>query len=201
MKIANLILMAGAAFTIASCGSNAATEGNEENQVEMKTLKVDTETSSLGWKGSKSPEYFHTGEVKFTEGSVEMVDGNLASGTFTIDMTSISVKDETLPDDKKAYLAGHLMSPDFFNAEAHNKVTVTAGALENGKLPITINVMGQEIKDVVPVKLTSDENGATLTGNFTVDFAAAKVPGFAAQEKPEDTIQSKIDFTLNVVLK
>lgn len=202
MKIANLIMMAGVAISVASCGNESANADDASNvDVVMQTLKVDTEASSLGWKGSKSPEYFHTGEVKFTQGSVELVDGNMASGSFTIDMMSVSVNDEQLPDEKKAYLAGHLMSPDFFNAEAHKTVKVTAGALENGQLPITISVMGQEIKDVVPVKLVSSEEGATLTGNFTVDFAAANVPGFAAQEKPEETIQSKIDFTLNVVLK
>lgn len=194
-------MMAAAALTIASCGNGGTTESNEEAQVEMKTLKVDTEASSLAWKGSKSPEYFHTGIVKFTEGSVEMVEGNLASGTFTIDMASIAVKDEQLPDDKKAYLASHLMSADFFNTEANNQVTVTAGTLDGGNLPITISIMGQKIEQVVPVKLTSDANGANLKGNFTVDFAALNIPGFAAQEKPEDTIQSKIEFTLDVVLK
>ena len=62
---------------------------------------------------NRKKAYFHTGKVMITEGSAEFIDGSLAEGTFVVDMSSIMVVDENLPEDKSAMLAGHLASPGF----------------------------------------------------------------------------------------
>jgi len=71
MKALHLFLAAGTALAMTACGG-ADSEKLENVEVEMATLNVNTENSTLAWKGSKSPEYFHTGSVKFSEGQVPM---------------------------------------------------------------------------------------------------------------------------------
>lgn len=198
MKITNLILMAGAALTMVSCGADATTD---EPTTEMKTMTVDSQNSRLGWKGSKSPEYFHTGSVSITEGSAEFVDGNMASGTFTVDLTTMKAEDEMLPEDKKAMLVGHLSSPDFFNVAENSKVTVKTGALENGMLPTTISFMGQDIKQTIPVKMTMMDKGAMIEGSFDVDFSALMIPGFQPKEGETEHVLPVISFDLKLALK
>ncbi|MBU2020602.1 MAG: YceI family protein [Bacteroidetes bacterium] len=199
MKISNLLLMAGAVITLASCGNSS--EDTKDTSIEISKMTVDTENSKLNWKGMKSAEDFHTGQVTFKAGSVEIIDGNMASGEFTIDMSSIKVTDAELPDDKKQMLAGHLAAPDFFNTEEGKNVKVKAGALENGMLPITIVILGQEIQETVPVQLTVNGNEGSLKGSFEVNFSSLNRPGFQPKEGQTDFVQPIISFELDVQLK
>ncbi len=192
--------MAGAVIALSSCGGS--NEPVEEVQAVMSTLKVDTENSSLEWKGMKSAEDFHQGSVKFAEGSAKFIDGMLMSGKFKVDMTTISVKDE-LPADKKGMLIGHLSSADFFDVATNSTVKVTCGSLVDGQLPITINMSGIEISQNVPVTVTYEEGKGSIKGNFEIDFAPLNAKGFQANpEKPENLpVSSKVTFDLNLLLK
>lgn len=203
MKTFNLLVAASAAFVLASCGGaeEPATDENPTPEVEMKSLSVDTENSTLGWKGMKSEEYFHTGKVMFSEGTAEFVDGNLANGTFVVDLTKIVVSDEALPEDKKAMLAGHLASPDYFNTAEHGSVDVKVGQLEAGSAPVTITVMGQTIETSVPLTVAMTDAGATITGSFDVDFSSLERPGFQPKEGQPDHVLPTIKFDLNMMLK
>lgn len=190
--------MAGAVVALASCGGNEVTA--EDVDVEMKTLKVDTKASNLVWKGMKNAEYFHTGTVMFSEGSAEFVDGNLASGTFKVDLSTIKVTDE-LPEDKIGMLIGHLGSPDFFDAAKNAKVEVVCGAYEGGKLPVTIKMSGKEISQDVAVKVAYADGKGSITGNFDVDFSALDAAGFKPKEGETEFVQPKVNFDLNLQLK
>ena len=194
MKVLNIIMIAAAAVTLASCG------GAEEQTAEKTTYSLDLNKSSLKWKGSKSADYFHTGSVKFLDGSVEMEGDKLVSGSFTIDMNSIVPEDKELPAEKKEYLAAHLKDTAFFFAAEFPKVTVTIDGYEGGKLSTTINVRGQEIKESVPVKLTSTDKNLTIAGKFSIDFAALKMAGMEPDPESGEKIQSKVEYDLNLTL-
>jgi hypothetical protein len=198
MKIANFIMMAGAALTMVACGGESTPE---EVQVDMTTMSVDTEASSLSWKGSKSPEYFHTGTVQFSEGSADFVDGAMTNGSFVIDLSTIATTDAELPDDKKAMLVGHLSSPDFFNVEENKTVKITTGTMTDGMLPTTISFMGQDIQQNVPVTVVKDDKGATAKGTFDVDFSALNIMGFQPQEGQTEHVLPVISFELNLKFK
>jgi polyisoprenoid-binding protein YceI len=199
MKLTNLVLMAGTVVALASCGGNTAAEATEK--AEATTLTVDTEKSVLMWKGMENPEYFHVGTVKFNSGSVELVDGNMASGEFEIDMTQINVTDEGMPEEKKAMLAGHLSAADFFNTGEFKVVKVKAGQLEAGKLPITISILGNTIEQTVPVTLTEEGGVSSLKGKFDVDFTSLDRSGFKPKEGQTEHVQPVISFELDVKLK
>ena len=199
-KIATLMI-ASVALVAASCSSTEDNTAPEEEVevVESVTYTLDAEASSMNWKGSESEDDFHTGSIKFSAGSLTMKGEEVESGSFTVDMTSISVSDE-MPEEKIGYLIGHLGNEDFFNVESFPTTEVTVGAYADGKLDITLNVLGQEIKDNVAVTINTTEEGATMTGDFTVDFASLNVPGFQPDPESGEAISSAIEFTLNIAL-
>jgi polyisoprenoid-binding protein YceI len=190
MKASNILLIAAAAITLASCG------GSEEATAGKTSYTLDVNSSTLKWKGSEGPEYFHVGSIKFIDGSLEMEGDKLTTGTFTIDMNSITVEDKELPDEKKGYLAEHLKDTSFFFIADFPKVTVSIDGYEGGKLSTTINVRGQEIKENIPVKLTSNEKSVSISGKFSIDFAALKMMGMEPDPESGDKIDSKIEYDL-----
>jgi hypothetical protein len=200
MKTVHLFLVAGTALVLASCGGN--TEKLKEVEVQMTSLKVDTENSTLGWKGSKNPEYFHTGSVKFSKGKADFIDESLMSGNFVVDMTSIKSLDEELPDAKKTMLIGHLSSPEFFDIANNAKVGVKCGAITNGKLPIVISISGKEIKQLIDAKVTFNDGKGSISGTFDVDFSDLQAAGFKPKESGEASdALPVISFDLNLQLK
>lgn len=206
-KIAFLSLCA-AGLLVASCGAENTTETtdeseNQENQevVEPTVYTLDTESSILKWKGSEGEDEFHVGTINFSEGSVTMEGTALQSGLFVVDMSSITVKDDGMPDNLKAKLKGHLENEDFFNAAKYATTTVSLGSYTDGKLDITLNVMGKEVTSTVPVTIETAEAGATISGNFSVDMTEVGVPGLAPQEEADESISPVIEFGINAVLK
>jgi polyisoprenoid-binding protein YceI len=81
---------------------------------QSSVLKVNTEGSSVHWKAKKVTGE-HEGNVNLTEGSFEMEGSQITSGSFTVDMSSISCTD--LSGEYKGKLEGHLKSDDFFSVE------------------------------------------------------------------------------------
>lgn len=196
MKVLNILFIAAAAVTITSCGGS-----KEEEKVEKTSYSLDVNASSLKWKGSEAPDYFHVGSVKFTSGSIDMEGDKLVGGTFKIDMNTIVAEDATLPEKKKEMLAGHLKDTSFFFIAKYPDVDVTVSGYENGKLSAVINVRGQEIKQEIPLKLTKTDNTVSLKGNFDLDVSSLKMEGFEPDPETGAKIQDKIAFELDVTLK
>lgn len=106
MKSILLILSFVFAFSV-----NAQVEKTEV----ASTKKVDTESSTVGWKGHKVTGT-HEGTINVSEGSLTYdKDGMLNGGSILIDMTSITCTD--LEGEYAGKLVGHLASPDFFAVE------------------------------------------------------------------------------------
>ncbi len=204
MKKAGLFFMAVGALSLAACSSSTEEETNVE-EVEAVTYTLDKESSSLGWAAQMSPEYGHTGTVEIKSGSITMEGDELTGGSFVIDMTTIQSTD--LPEEKAAVLKGHLQGtmvdedhPQnlFFNTPEYPTVEVKLGNYEDGKLNITLMILGSEISEVVPVDIAADENGASIKGKFSVNFASLNMPGLTPSEN--GAIQPDFEFDLNAVL-
>ncbi|MBP6089672.1 MAG: YceI family protein [Crocinitomicaceae bacterium] len=170
---------------------------------EEKTMYVlDTKASTLGWKGGKSAEYFHIGQLSFSNGTVEMAGEQLLTGNFDIDMSSIVVLDKALPADKAKALAGHLTQPEFFSTALFPKITVLVNGYKDGMLMTTINLLGQTIQQKLPVTMVKDTKGKmTVAGKFNLDLTALKIPGLQPDPESGQGISPVIDFDLNLVLK
>ncbi|MDA0201087.1 MAG: YceI family protein, partial [Bacteroidetes bacterium] len=88
-------------------------------QGQAQTLTANTEQSNIRWYGEELTGKTHFGSLKFESAMVDVQDGIVTGGTFTVDMNSLNVED--LSGGGKARLEGHLKSDDFFSVEKHNK--------------------------------------------------------------------------------
>ena len=190
MKAFNLLFVAAAALSLASCGETA----------EKVTYSLDAKASSLEWTGSKNPNYFHIGSVNVTEGSIEMEGDKLVAGSFKIDRNSINSEDPNLPADKLPMLVGHLKDTSFFFVTDFPEVNVFVNGYENGKLATTINVRGVELKQDIVVKLTTDDKKATIKGKFEVDFSKLNMKGMQPDPGSTEHVLPTISFDLNLSL-
>ena len=126
---------------------------------------LDINSSKIRWYGEQITGKKHFGDLKFSEGNVESKDGIVTSGTFTVDMTSLTVED--LSGGGKKRLEGHLRSDDFFGVTNYPKAELKIS--QNGKLKGDSQTLEADltIKGVThPVTFTMkliSENNATAT--------------------------------------
>ncbi len=122
--------------------------------------EVNVKDSNIVWKGYKVTGE-HAGTIALKEGSLIFDDNTLAGGSFTIDMTSITVTD--LEGDSKGKLEGHLKSDDFFGTEKHPTATFKITNVEgkNGTYKVTGALTIKRITHTNTFEMTVGENSAT----------------------------------------
>lgn len=183
-KFFNILLVAVLGLAIVSCkkkADEAATTDAEAAAVSEATSQkyvTDVTKSTIEWKGFK-PTGTHNGTVNIDTGVFEVTDGNVQSGTFLIDMKSISSLD--VEGQMKENLDAHLMGTvegkegDFFNVNqfptAAFEVTGTE-AIEGGKTNLSGNLTIKGVKNNVtfPVTIKTEGDMLTITSDaFTID--------------------------------
>jgi len=151
--------------------SQAAATGTGEN------LIVELQSSSISWKGSK-PGGDHHGKVDIKEGKIAINGTEVASGSFVINMNSIT--DLDLSDKSmNEMLVNHLKSPDFFDVEKYPESSFVITKVEAINPPndsVTHMVSGNlKMKDVEKnitfgAKITKEGNTYNaVTQPFTID--------------------------------
>ena len=85
--------------------------------------------SSLSWEGKKVTGSGHNGSLQFGDSNVLMENGEIISGVFSVDMTSLTCDD--LTGKGKKSLEGHLRSEDFFAVDKHTTANLTVTTVEN----------------------------------------------------------------------
>ena len=102
------------------------TSNNEANTQEIKdgvrqvvtpgSYSVDISTSEVRWAGKKPliDGYINSGTIGLTEGTI-VVSDNVATGSFTIDMNTLSVGSTAKKPGQESLLEGHLKSDGWFN--------------------------------------------------------------------------------------
>ena len=196
MKIVSLVLFASVMTALVSFKQAGKTVA--PHQV---TYEVDKDVSTLGWKGGTNPSYFHTGIVKFTSGKAQIEHGTFVNGEFVVDLNSITVNDAGLPKEKQDGLAKHLKNEDFFNVMKYATAKVTVSSFKDGKFATTINLLGVDVKQDIPVTVTTEGSNIIVKGKFDVDFTAANIPGTVKHEGDKESISPVFTFDLNLVLK
>lgn len=128
---------------------------------------VDNKASTVKWVGSKITGSSHEGTVSIKEGGLQIQEGKIVNGKFTIDMTSITVTD--LDGGMKGKLEGHLKNEDFFDVEKHKTAALVITGMESGnaKGSLTIKGITQEIS--FPVQMGMANNQLTAKANIEVD--------------------------------
>lgn len=120
----NLFLIATLAiFMLTSCSTETekttveTTEAKQEASTEDLSLvpvAINAEESTITWNGYKSIlDTEHEGTIDITDGILSLSNGEIAGGSFTLDMTSINLND--LDGRSKSGLENHLNSAEFFD--------------------------------------------------------------------------------------
>lgn len=185
MKKNFLNIFAVVAIGLAVVGCKEGKEANTTEpeaaavtEVTAQKYKVLTDDSTIEWKGFK-PTGTHYGTIKLEKGMLNLEDNVIQSGSFLIDMTSITVND--LEGDDKADLEGHLKGSmegkedHFFNVENFptGAFEVTGTSTDaDGKMMLSGNLAlkGNKNNITIPVSFTTSGDDLTLTSEaFTID--------------------------------
>jgi polyisoprenoid-binding protein YceI len=165
---------------MASCqsapdGETAKTADTQEAaKATGAAYKVDVANSTVSFLGTK-PVGTHTGDFKLTDGNVNVENGNITSGSFTIDINSMKMTDKDTAYMGK--LLGHLLSGDFFEATKYptSKFEITACEAVTGDANATHKISGNlTLKDSTknvsfPAKVDLTDAGLKATADFNID--------------------------------
>ncbi|MEM9848215.1 MAG: YceI family protein [Bacteroidota bacterium] len=172
---------------------------------ETLTYNVDTEKSTVNWKGYKVTGS-HEGTIGIESGGLEYTDGLLSGGTFKIDMTSMVVTDLQGGAAKK--LLGHLKSDDFFGVKKFPTTSFKITSV-SPQGPNRYKVSGDlTIKETTkPIRFTattSEENG-TITANADItvdrsDFNVRYGSGTFFDNLGDKTIYDEFDLNVSLVV-
>ncbi len=174
MKKTLLILSVSVGVILSSCGDAKKTASTEEAgetaeaTTESVTYNVNTDDSKVTWMGAKVLDGSHTGTVAITNGSLSAKDGVVESGSFSLDMTSIT---EVGNDNEEMVgkLMGHLKSADFFMVDTFPTASfeITSGGKDMVKGNLTIKGITKEIE--IPVTTEITEGGMTASSKFAIN--------------------------------
>lgn len=179
--------------------------------VNAATMKIDTQASTIGWKGSKKiGNDSHHGNVAVKEGQVETNDkGEITGGNLVADMKKITCAD--LASDKKSHdkLVGHLSSADFFDVAKYPTTTfkVTSVSKKGNDTVIKgdLTMLGKTNPVEFPAKVTTDANGATAEGKLKIDRTQWGLiygsGNFFKELTANKIINNEIEFDLKIVAK
>jgi polyisoprenoid-binding protein YceI len=166
-------------LAVTSCKDTKTTTATDADSVATASAAaanytVDAAASELQWRGSKMA-YGHSGLINITSGNLSLENGNITAGNFTVDMKTMR---ETGNEDEASAkkLVGHLMSPDFFDAEKYpiSKFEIT-GSTPNKTDSTTHTIKGNlTIKDVTkniefPAKVVVEDNTLTANAAFSIN--------------------------------
>lgn len=140
----------------------------------VENKSVDNQKSMVEWKAYKMGGR-HYGTVNIKEGSVELSDGVLTGGQFTMDMTSILVTDIT--GGGKTSLEEHLKSDHFFNIEEFNTADLKITAVDfkgNGRYEIVADITIKEITQTVNFEATGYSQKGKFSAAATIKLDRSK---------------------------
>ncbi len=175
------LLAAVALFIATSCSSKSgnkvdASDAKEATaNVGSQKLVVDTLASTVAWKGYK-PGGSHHGTLGIKQGELSVENGELVSGTFTLDMNKILCED--LTDAKmNEQLVGHLKSADFFDVAKYpeGKFTITTveklnDGVNTHRISGNLELKGVSKNITFDAKVTNEGTSyKATTATFTID--------------------------------
>jgi polyisoprenoid-binding protein YceI len=166
----------------------------------QEKMNVDIEKSSIEWMGKKIGGK-HNGMIQLESGYLEMQNDKIVSGSFVVDMTSITNLD-IKKEDNKQRLVGHLKSDDFFGVETYptaSFVIKESTAFANGKATVSGELTIKERTENISFEVTRDEEA--FTAKLEIDRSKFDVR-FGSKSFFNNLGDSAIDdmFTLDIKL-
>jgi polyisoprenoid-binding protein YceI len=175
-----------------------------ENSVDLPiegVFPLDSSASTLHYSAERIVGRSHTGTVSLFEGTIEFIAGELASGGFVIDMTTIT------ESENNTRFLGHLSSADFFDVETYptSKFIIT-NLIKNsdGTYQVTgdLTLLDSTNEITFPATLTNNEDSANVEARITIDRTRWGViydsDNFLADLVGDSAIRDEVPIRLNL---
>ena len=179
-----VMLFVALAFTACNTtpkGDNATTADTQAVAQEGNNQYHTDTTSVVKFVGNGVGKN-HPGKFKVKEGAITVTDNKVTAGSFVIDIASLSLDEPAEMIQTK--LKGHLLSPDFFDAEkfptAKFEITKVVDYTSNGTDKSVVEganalisgnlTLKDQTKNVTfPAAVTVTDNNITAKANFNID--------------------------------
>lgn len=159
---------------ISSCGNTETKKQEANSEVQeadsvLKSLNINTSTSSVEWKGVMVGIYSHNGFVSIKEGNLVWQGNSITGGYITIDMETMTQSDSLYKTEENKLVA-HLKSPDFFDVVNFPTATFEITSYEQGANTIYGNLTIRGITESEVVEdVIFDMETKSATGTLKFD--------------------------------
>jgi len=176
-KIVFSFAIACLSLAVFSCGSKNKSEETDIKDAQEGgiVMKVEPSSASLKWEGSK-PAGKHYGKVNMTEAELRVEKGALIGGKFVVDLKTMTCED--LDAENGGKLVGHLLSPDFFNADTFQTASFEITGVELLPEP------------------TAEGYTHKVSGNMTIKNITKGIAFNAMINVTEESVMAKSNFSI-----
>jgi len=160
--------------------------------------EVDTQKSSIAWKGSKITGSHHIGQISPKTSSLKVVEGVVASGEVVFAMDSMTVGD--LEGEWKDKFIGHMKSPDFFDVGKFPTATLKLDSIADGQAKGELTIKGVSQPIAFPVQ----HKEGKYVGKATFDrtkFGIIYGSGSFFDDLGDKLINDQVEVEFTLVLK
>ncbi len=166
-----------------------------------QTKKINAAKSTVNWVGKKVTGS-HEGTVILKEGSLIFKTKKLKGGTFTVDLSTITVTDLKAGQGKES-LEGHLKADDFFGTDKYPTSKLVFKKIAdkgNGTYTVTADLTIKDVTSPVTFDLVVKANTATTT--FKIDRTKYGIKFKSKnffENLGDNVINDDFDVTVNLV--
>lgn len=195
----------------------AEATGNSDSSISIEDSEkfmIDPNSSEIKWKGSK-PTGAHVGTIQIENGHLFADSEEITGGNVLIDMTSITVTDEGMSEDKRTSLENHLKGTvdgketHFFDVKKYPTAAfeITGFTEENSQTILQGNLtIKEDTKNInIPVKTSiADDEILLESETFTIDRTDWKVnykSNSVFENLGDSFINDDIELTISVRAK
>jgi polyisoprenoid-binding protein YceI len=170
----NLLLLIVIA-TVAACNNPSSTTNTSEAEQAPTTIlggkdyAINSDSSTVFWKGSKPTGDIHVGTVQIKKGILKISDSNITGGQFTIDMNSILVTDEDMSERGKSKLKKHLTNDDFFETNNYPEATLEITSSTSDSLKANLEIKNITKSITIPYTLSQTNKKIMASSSFSID--------------------------------
>lgn len=161
-----------------SCTSGGMKQTDESSSVknqsmDIASVSIDAGASKVMWEGTMLGVYSHEGTLDITEASLDLTDGKISGGSFTVDMNSMVATDENYNPEEGSTpqkLIGHLKSADFFDVENYPTATFTINGADENTINGMLTIRGKtNAEKISNINMWKEGDVVRISGNMTID--------------------------------
>ena len=186
---------------ISSCGNSETKKQEAPLEVQVvdsviKSLNINTSTSTVKWKGVMIGIYSHNGFVSIKEGNLVWQGNSITGGSITIDMETMTQSDSLYKTEENKLVA-HLESPDFFDVANFPTATfeITSSEKSTNTVYGNLTVRGITESEVVE-DVIFDVEKKSATG--TLKFDRQKYGVAYKGSKKDMLVGDEVEMTISL---